>query len=212
MGIAMGVLLPQLYLIIDTASSTAAPLDLRDRVSQIAAAGCRMFVWRDKHRSDAERLAMGQEIASALCGFRAQLYVHGRADLCQLLDATGIHLPQRGLPVFSCRQLIPHVPIGVSCHSAEELRAAERSGANFATISPVFRSKSSALSPMGLDGLRSLAATTQLPLYALGGCSPDTARACIEAGARGVAVMRGLMDAQDPYETTRAFLDALASI
>jgi thiamine-phosphate diphosphorylase len=89
------------------------------------------------------------------------------------------------------------------------LSRAEREGADFATFSPVFatRSKPDA-TPAGLDALTEAAASTSLPVYALGGISPDRVSRCREAGAAGVAVMSGILQAADPMGAARAYLRA----
>lgn len=108
-------------------------------------------------------------------------------------------------------RLGPHALVGVSAHGTAEIRAASEAGADYATLSPIFASASKpGYGPaLGLDGLRE-AAAIGLPLVALGGIDSGNARACLEAGATGVAVMGALMRASDPEAETRLLLEALA--
>jgi thiamine-phosphate pyrophosphorylase len=86
------------------------------------------------------------------------------------------------------RRIVPvDFLIGVSCHTIEELRAAEREGADFAVFGPVFPSITKSLTPIGLDAFREGVAAVHLPVYALGGVTRDNAPSCIAAGAAGVA-------------------------
>jgi thiamine-phosphate pyrophosphorylase len=77
--------------------------------------------------------------------------------------------------------------IGVSCHAVEELRAAEREGADFAVYGPVFPSVTKSLNPIGIDAFHEAASSVGLPVYALGGVTPQNAAQCMAAGAAGVA-------------------------
>jgi thiamine-phosphate diphosphorylase len=99
-------------------------------------------------------------------------------------------------PRDRCRRIRRITPagflIGVSCHASldhgsDELRAAEREGADFAVYGPVFPSVTKSLTPMGLDAFRRAVAAVQLPVYALGGVTRENAAACIAAGASGIA-------------------------
>ena len=92
------------------------------------------------------------------------------------------------------RRLGPKAWIGVSAHSLDELRRAHDAEADYATLSPMFPSSSKpGYGPaLGLEALRE-AAGLGLPILALGGVSVATARACLEAGASGVAVMGPVM-------------------
>lgn len=131
------------------------------------------------------------------------LIIHRRPDLARLLGAAGVHLPERGLPVAEARALLgPGALIGVSRHDGPGLAAA--AGADYATLSPLHAvpGKGPAL---GLAGFRAArAAAPSLPVLALGGITPATAAAALEAGADGLAVLRGATDARELLDILRA--------
>ncbi len=80
--------------------------------------------------------------------------------------------------------------IGVSCHSPEEVMQAARAGASFAVFAPVFEKKDSPeANPAGLSRLEQ-ACRAPLPVLALGGVNLENAKACLNAGAAGIAAIR----------------------
>ncbi|MDH5492219.1 MAG: thiamine phosphate synthase [Myxococcales bacterium] len=157
-------------------------------------------------RSDRARLALGRELRAITSRWGAPLLINGRVDLAAILGAEGVHLPESGIEVGEARRLLPGARwIGRSCHDAEGLRAASAEGADYATLGP-FGPVPGKGSPLGPAGFEALASGCSLPLYALGGLGVAEIGAALEAGARGVAMIRGLACSADPAAALRAIL------
>jgi thiamine-phosphate pyrophosphorylase len=114
-----------------------------------------------------------------------KLLVNSRADVALAAGAHGVHLPGGSIAPYELRRIAPpNFLIGVSTHSMEELRAAEREGADFVVFGPVFAAKPLAV---GVERLREAVRAVALPVLALGGVDTRNAAECMAAGAAGIA-------------------------
>jgi thiamine-phosphate diphosphorylase len=161
-------------------------------------------------------LATSALLATAIAARRltraaqALLLVSGRVDVALVVEADGVHLPERGVtPAYARSLLGERALIGASRHDAQGLVAAQADGADYATLSPVHHVEGKAL-PLGIDGFAALRGATELPVYALGGVKLSDVPALLAVGAHGVAVMREVLSADDPGASTRQLLAALA--
>ena len=145
-----------------------------------------MIQVRAKDLSGRELYLLVQQVLACT---KKPVLVNTRLDVALACGAAGVHLPANSIAPSELRRITPkHFLIGVSCHTVEELQAAEREQADFAVFGPVFTSPTKPVSPIGLEALRlAIRSVSRLPVYALGGVTEANAPLCAEAGAAGVA-------------------------
>jgi len=128
-----------------------------------------------------------------------RLLVSRRLDLARAYALDGVQLTADSIGLARARELLGTEPwIGYSAHSTSEARMAEREGADYVMLSPVFGTASKpGVSPLGLDVLRSASRALAIPVLALGGVTPDQTRGILSCGAWGIAAVSALGAAAD---------------
>ena len=164
---------------------------------------------RAKRASDRQIVQWGHELRAITRDVGSALTVNRRADLAEVVDADGVHLPELGLSPDEIRSHWSAFSVlGVSRHDHSGLEAAERALASYAFLSPVFSVPGKA-PPLGLHGFRATIAGVDLPTYALGGVRSEDLQPLLRAGATGVAIRRAVYAADRPAETMQPFLREL---
>jgi thiamine-phosphate pyrophosphorylase len=128
-------------------------------------------------------------------------------------EETGIHLGWRGPSVTTARSALgADALIGYSAHEQVDARSDRTRAVDYYFFSPVFPTASKPDHPAaGVPALRDFCEAAPVPVVALGGITPERVDACMQAGARGLAVLSGIMEAEAPVAATRAYLRALAA-
>ena len=187
-----------LYVITDETIAGGRP---HTRIAQQATlGGADIIQLRDKGRSCAELITIGREIAAITKKSGAVLIINDRLDVAIACGADGVHLGQDDMPVSTARQLAPEgFIIGVSVGTVVEAVEAERGGADYIALSPIFStaSKDGAGPGYGLVRLAAIKRAVSVPVIAIGGINRQNVRDVIAAGADGIAVISAVVASPD---------------
>jgi thiazole tautomerase (transcriptional regulator TenI) len=136
------------------------------------------------------------ELAVALVAWQSEtgcwLIVNDRVDVAAAVGAKGIQLASHSLRVPEARAVAPEIPIGISIHSTDEAKAAEAAGAAWCVAGTVFETPSHAGQPGArIPFVEEVASAVKIPVIAIGGIKPEHVGPLRQAGAYGVATIRG---------------------
>ena len=187
--------------------------DLAERVAAAVRGGVDIVQLRDKHASRKALLPLAEEL-KGICEEAGALFtVNDDAELARLSGAAGVHLGQRDGPLAPVREMLgQEVIVGRSAGSLDESREALREGADYLGVGTIYATPTKPEGEVaGLDLVRELARERlPVPWFAIGGVTLETAREVAEAGAPGFAVVRAVLDAEDPGEAARELRSYLA--
>lgn len=183
-----------------------------DVVMAAVEGGVTVVQLREKSADALALFERAMDVKNRLRGRHVPLIVNDRLDIALAVEADGVHVGQGDLPCAAVRRVAgPDLVVGVSVSTVEEAIQAERDGADYLGVSPVFETPTKTDTPRaaGLAGLRAIRRATRLPLVAIGGITADNAVRVMRAGADGVAVVSAIMAAADPTSAAAALTRAV---
>lgn len=197
-----------LYLVTDEPAKCR--LGMLETVERAVAGGVTIVQYRSTNPDAGTCWAEAKPIADFLRSRGVTFIVNNRLDLALALDADGVHIGQRDLPVPLARRLIgPEKILGLSVSNRAQLDAVDPALVDYLGMGPVFPtvSKRNAPPELGVENFAKLAASAPLPVVAIGGLNAERARAVRATGtAAGIAVVSAICGAEDPEAAARALL------
>ncbi len=176
--------------------------------------GAKLIQLREKDMNTKEFVQLAQVARRMTEKADALLVINDRLDVAMGVGADGVHLGQDDFPVDMARRLAPEMIIGASSHSEKEAVEAERLGASYVNIGPLFptTTKNWRGSFLGLEALRTICPRLRIPVTVMGGIKKEHVKPLTEAGATAIAVVTAVTTAPDPEAAVRELLDQIRKI
>jgi thiamine-phosphate pyrophosphorylase len=180
-------------------------------VDAALAGGVRLIQFREKEMPMPDLLQLAGQIRVRTAHAGALLIINDRVDVALAVGADGVHLGQADFPIAPARRLAPDLIIGASTHSPAEAQAAERTGASYINIGPLFPTQTKTWSGnfLGLEGLEKIARLVTIPWTVMGGIKKEHIPDLLKAGARTIAVVTAITAADNPAQAARDLLALL---
>lgn len=198
----------RLYALVDP--EQAMGRDLAALTDAVISGGATLIQLRHKHAATGEFVTAARAVKTAARG-RVPVIVNDRVDVAMAAEADGVHIGQDDMTPADARRLLgANAIIGQSIKTVAQAKAAPLDLLDYVCVGGVFvtLSKNNTEPPIGLDGLRAIAAAIRArapgyPVGAIAGINAGNAAAVVAAGADGVAVISALSRADDPSSATR---------
>jgi thiamine-phosphate pyrophosphorylase len=171
----------------------------------VLAGGAKIIQLREKHWTRKDLFDLAVEFRKQTRSHDALLIINDHVDVALAAGADGVHLGREDLPVQAARRIAPELIIGASSHSLQEALNAEKDGADYVNIGPVFPTKTKADAErfLGPEAIAEIGPRLTVPFTTMGGITLDNIHGVLEAGARRVAMITGITRAPDIAERVR---------
>jgi thiamine-phosphate pyrophosphorylase len=169
--------------------------------------GADVLQLRDKEAPSGRLYRVALQLRKLTRDAKIPFIVNDRLDIALAVDADGVHVGQADLPASVVREMMgPGKILGVSVDTVEEALLAEKDGADYLGVGPVFEArgtKPDAGDPLGIDRIGRIRRHCRLPIVAIGGINAENARKVREAGADAAAVISAIVAADDIAHAAR---------
>jgi thiamine-phosphate pyrophosphorylase len=167
--------------------------------------GAKIIQLREKEYSKRDLYHLALKFREITASAEVLLIINDHLDLALAVDADGVHLGQDDLPLRVARKLAPDLLIGASTHSLEQALQAQKDGADYINIGPIFstKTKEGAEDFLGPEAITRISAMIEIPFTVMGGITVSNIDQVIAAGARKIAMVTAITQADNISETVK---------
>ncbi|MGN0461116.1 MAG: thiamine phosphate synthase [Ruminococcus sp.] len=175
--------------------------DFLKRIEKIASANPKGIILREKDLTEKEYKDLATKVIEICNRYNTPCILHNFTKVALELNHPYIHLPLHILDNIPAKDRGKFKVLGASCHSADDAVRAEKLGCTYITAGHIFDTDcKKGLPGRGLDFLKNVCKSVEIPVYAIGGISSKNFPQVKSAGATGVCVMSGVMMCEDVKE------------
>ena len=178
---------------------------------QMVDGGVDLIQLRAKEYPSAEIAKIATAIHDVTSRRGVPLIINDHPEIARLVAAEGVHVGQDDLSIAEAREIAgPSCMVGKSTHSVDQAIRAFYEGADYIGFGPIFATPTKPdYPPIGLEEIRKVHEAVHIPIFCIGGIKLDNLPEVIEAGARRVVIVSGLLQAKDIATYGRAAKELL---
>ena len=198
----------RLYVLI---SSSIATKSVIETTRLVIDGGADAIQLREKTISDREFITLAEEVREITTKNGTLLIINDRVHIARKINADGVHLGQQDMSASEARNIIgDEKVIGVSTHSVIQAKQAQKDGADYIAIGPIYPTRTKDYEPsVGIEIIREISEAVNIPFIAIGAITLDNLDEVLKAGASRIAVCSAIIGSKDIYSSTRQFKEKL---
>ncbi len=177
-------------------------------IAELATGGARIVQLREKNLSDRALYELALLYRRETTRRGMILIINDRPDIARLAGADGVHLGLDDLPIGAARQIAgPEAIIGASSHNVEQALEAEREGAAYVNVGPLFPTPTKpGAETIGLEPARQAVAKLKIPVTVMGGIIEENLDEVLSAGVRHIGVITAVFGQPDIAGATKRMI------
>lgn len=175
--------------------------------------GVDLIQLRAKEYPPSELLKVAADLRSMTQDRGIPFIINDHVEIAEAVRADGVHVGQDDPAIAEIRRKAgPNCLVGKSTHSLDQAIRAFYEGADYIGFGPIFTTPTKPdYAPVGLDEIEKVHAAVRIPIFCIGGIKLDNLAEVIEAGARRVVIVSGLLLAKEISGYGRAVRELLNS-
>ncbi|MFH2070751.1 MAG: thiamine phosphate synthase [Elusimicrobiota bacterium] len=167
-------------------------------VEHACAGGADVIQLRAKNLNAMQFMKAARDIREITSRYNVPLIINDRLDIALMCGADGMHVGQDDMPPAEVKSFLASMKVkdfivGISTHSFEQAMEAERQGADYISVGPVFKTPTKPeYGQVGVELIKKVKSKVKIPVVAIGGIDETNINLVLDAGPDCVAVVRAV--------------------
>jgi thiamine-phosphate pyrophosphorylase len=186
--------------------------DLVEVMEEAIVGGVDIIQLRDKKSSKKEVLEKAKRLKALAEKYDIPLIINDHIDVALAVDADGIHIGQDDLPIAEARKIVgENKIIGISTHKIEEAREAQKNGADYIGVGPIFatQSKEDVVDPVTTKYIEEVVNEINIPFVAIGGIKLHNVDQVLNSGATRICAISEIVGSDNVTRTCQMFIEKI---
>ena len=201
----------RLYVLI---TGNIATKSVKETARLVINGGADAIQLREKTISDSNFISLAGEVREITTRSGTLLFINDRVHVAREINADGVHLGQQDMSILEARDIIGNEKIiGVSTHSIIQAKQAQKDGADYIAIGPIYPTRTKGHEPsIGLEVIQEVSGAVNIPIIAIGAINLENLDEVLKAGASRVAVCSAIIGSKDIYSSTKQYKEKLNGV